>query len=157
MNLKDMVHALHAAGLTEGEAVGEFNFIRGNPNSGSGGTGVYEFAEVRYPNRLDNCESCHKPGTYDVDLVPNVRSTVYDALPGLSVVGPWPMTGPSFAEQMVRKLPITAACGTCHDSDGSIAHYATNTSTALGVESCDVCHGPGRTADAVAAHAERNQ
>jgi hypothetical protein len=157
MNLKDMVHALHAAGLTEGEAIGEFSFIRGNPNSGSGGTGVYEFAEVRFPNRLDNCESCHKPGTYDVDLVPNVRSTVYSALPGLSLAGPWPMTGPSFAEQMVRKLPITAACSTCHDGDGDIAHYATNTSTALGVESCDVCHGPGRTADAVEAHAERNQ
>jgi OmcA/MtrC family decaheme c-type cytochrome len=156
MNLKDMLHALHAGGMTVGEDIGEFNFIRGQPHGGSG-QGVYEFGEVVYPARLDDCESCHKPGTFDADLPANVLSSVYDAKPGLSIAGPWPMTGPSFPDLMHRKLPVTAACSTCHDTDGDLAHFAVNTSTTLNAESCDICHGEGRTADAVKAHASRNQ
>lgn len=34
-------------------------------------------------------------------------------------------------------------CSSCHDSDAAGAHFAANTSS-FGVESCEVCHGPGR-------------
>jgi hypothetical protein len=34
-------------------------------------------------------------------------------------------------------------CGSCHDSAAAGAHISANTSS-FGVESCEVCHGPGR-------------
>jgi len=58
---------------------------------------------------------------------------------------------------MTRLAPTTAACGTCHDDASDRAHFSLNTSLAIGAESCDVCHGPGRTADVAVAHGARNQ
>jgi hypothetical protein len=46
----------------------------------------------------------------------------------------------------VENLPVLgwrAVCGSCHDSDAATAHIEVQTSVG-GVESCDVCHAPGR-------------
>jgi hypothetical protein len=40
----------------------------------------------------------------------------------------------------------TVVCGACHDSDPAQAHI--DLQTPGGVESCDICHGEGRS-DAV--------
>jgi hypothetical protein len=67
-----------------------------------------------------------------------------------------PVAPPSFADKMIRTAPNAAACGTCHDDSSDKAHFQVNTSFTLGAESCDVCHGPGRTADVAVAHDDRN-
>ena len=149
MNLKDMLHLLHGQGFNSET----FNFLRSNPNATAGGANAYEFQEVRYPGRLDDCKTCHAATGFRLPLNPNALWTVYQAFPGLSAT----TVAPSFANQMVRTPPTTAACGTCHDDASDQAHFALNTSLAIGAESCDVCHGPGRTADVEAAHSGRNQ
>jgi hypothetical protein len=47
-----------------------------------------------------------------------------------------------------------ATCGSCHDSDAAAAHIDVQTS-AMGQESCAVCHGPGRELDVVLVHKVR--
>jgi hypothetical protein len=49
---------------------------------------------------------------------------------------------------MFRVGPATAACGTCHNSESAKAHFALNTATSIGAESCGTCHGPGRQNEA---------
>jgi OmcA/MtrC family decaheme c-type cytochrome len=149
MNLKDMVHLLHGQGFNSET----FNFLRSNPNATAGGANAYEFQEVRYPGRLDDCKTCHTATGFRLPLNPNALWTVYEAFPGLAAT----TVAPSFANQMVRTAPTTAACGTCHDDASDRAHFDLNTSLAIGAESCDVCHGPGRTADVEVAHGARNQ
>jgi OmcA/MtrC family decaheme c-type cytochrome len=149
MNLKDMLHLLHGQGFNSEV----FNFLRSNPNATTGGANAYEFQEVRYPGRLDDCKTCHTATGYRLPLNASALWTVYEAFPGLSAT----TTAPSFPGSMTRTAPTSAACGTCHDDSSDKAHFAINTSIALGAESCDVCHGPGRSADVEAAHGARNQ
>ena len=47
-----MVHAIHAGSLVASYKV-----------CGFGNTG-YDFSNVRYPGKLNNCEGCHLPDTY---------------------------------------------------------------------------------------------
>ena len=152
MNLKDMLHLLHGQGFNSEE----FNFLRSNPNAAGGGAGAYVFGEVRYPGRLDDCQTCHTASGYTALPPSDALWTVYNAFAGLSA-GVLPVAPPSFANQMTRLAPTTAACGTCHDDASDRAHFSLNTSLAIGAESCDVCHGPGRTADVAVAHGARNQ
>jgi len=152
MNLKDMLHLLHGQGFNSEE----FNFLRSNPNSSGGGANAYSFGAVRYPGRLDDCKTCHTAAGYTALPPSDALWTVYNAFAGLSAAV-LPVAPPSFANQMTRLAPTTAACGTCHDDASDRAHFNLNTSLAIGAESCDVCHGPGRTADVAVAHGARNQ
>ena len=126
-----------------------FNFIRGNPNPGGSGQGVYAFADIGYPARLSDCKSCHIEGTYEAVAVPNALWSVTDAELGLTAVSPHD------PDLMDRRGPFAAACGSCHDSSAAQAHFEQNTAFGLGAESCDVCHGPGRSVDVEEAHADR--
>ncbi len=35
-------------------------------------------------------------------------------------------------------------CGSCHDSGAAASHIDANTTPGSGIESCSICHGPGR-------------
>ena len=160
MNLKDLVHSLHAGCPMWIEEEGDcaeftirsnpFNFIRSNPNGGGGGAGVYRFSDIGYPARKTDCMSCHKAGTFAAVSVPNALWSVYGAEAGLAAA-----PGPSNPAAMTRVGPLTSACGSCHDSAAAQAHFQQNTSFALGAEGCDVCHGPGRSVDVEEAHSNR--
>ena len=141
-SFKDMIHAIHAAGIrTE-----PFNFIRGNPNA-SGGNGPMVFGEIGYPGRISDCAACHKPNTYSLVSNPNFAWSVINGQPGLGA------TPADFKPALqVRHGPATAACGSCHDSSAAKAHFAINTASEISAEGCAVCHGAGKANDAVAAH-----
>jgi hypothetical protein len=86
---------------------------------------VHDYSDIVFPGDLRNCEACHVEGTY---LLP----TPEGALPTNS-----PNT---FITEMP---PMTASCLSCHDSLSAASHADANTS-GLG-ESCDTCHGEGKT------------
>ncbi len=148
MNLKDMVHGIHAGE----ERSDPFNFIRGAPNGGGGGAGVYEFGEVVYPGKLADCQGCHKAGAANFDVVTNPNSLWSAQKSNAETAGQLAVLDPKLYS---RLGPNTAACGSCHDSDEAKAHYNLNTSFGLGSESCSVCHGPGRSEDVAVVHGER--
>jgi hypothetical protein len=43
-------------------------------------------------------------------------------------------------------------CNSCHDSPTATAHIASNTTSGAGIESCEVCHGPGKIVDVAKVH-----
>ncbi len=142
-NFKEMIHSIHAAGVR----TIPFNFIRGNPVPG-GGNGPMVFDEVGYPGRLADCAACHRPGTTAMPDNAGYGWSVIDAQPSLVA------TAAAFDPRVsVRQGPGAGTCGSCHDGQASRAHYAINTASEIGAESCSVCHGPGKPNDPVSAHA----
>jgi OmcA/MtrC family decaheme c-type cytochrome len=96
---------------------------------------VHDFTELRFPGNLADCETCHLPGTYDLPLPDGVQPTVVT----------------EEDEVVSTILPIQAACTACHDST-SVTGHAEMQTTATGLETCEVCHGPGSEFDVVAVH-----
>jgi OmcA/MtrC family decaheme c-type cytochrome len=100
------------------------------------------FQDFVYPAQITDCETCHKPGTYEVPDSTQFAWTVVDAEPALG-------TASTFNPRLsVRQGPAAGACGSCHSSAAAQAHFQANTSSSAGAESCAVCHGPGRTYEA---------
>jgi len=141
IDMKYMVHALHASGYT-----GVSYDVCGFGNS----TNVFDFV---YPGRLNNCEGCHvEGGYYPVDGTVVLGTTV-DV--GADVASPTDDTVIS---------PNTAVCSTCHTSALAAEHMRQNggdfaatkaadsTLISAGVETCGLCHGPGRLADVKEVH-----
>jgi OmcA/MtrC family decaheme c-type cytochrome len=167
-NLKDMVHSIHAAEM------------RTNPYKGSraksGAATVWDFSGVVYPGLLQTCEACHKPGTYasvpaGAFMTANVTTGDASATidPATSVVTSTDTTaslttlrnaGLANATDLVI-TPFTAACVSCHDGASAKAHMTANggainesrSTVNAAVEQCAICHGPGRSQDAAAVHA----
>jgi OmcA/MtrC family decaheme c-type cytochrome len=156
-DLKYMIHAIHA-GERANYTVCGFN------NSAN------SFAELRYPGQLNNCEGCHiTPGAedpasyYPVDTS-RVLATTVDA-----------GADRGSATDDVAWSPNTAVCSACHTNaaaesadefphSSAMAHMLQNggskklTKNADGttaggpLETCQLCHGPGRTADVKVLH-----
>ncbi|NNF67422.1 MAG: OmcA/MtrC family decaheme c-type cytochrome [Gammaproteobacteria bacterium] len=140
IDFKYMIHAIHAAGATgvPFEVCGFGN----RPH-------VYDF---QYPGRLNNCEGCHVPGGYyPVDPAEVLGTTVDANNPDIQI-----------DDKVVS--PNTAVCSTCHVSTLAAEHMrqnggdfnatkaADNTLSSTGTETCQLCHGPGRTNDVKEAH-----
>lgn len=157
-NLKDMLHSIHAGYVGQGSLQRSsgllntpFNFIRANPFA-TGGNGPMVFDEVVYPAQIADCAACHRPGTYA--LPDNLRYawTVVDIAatknPDGSVATAGALgTAATFNPALsIRVGPATGACGSCHDGSTAKAHMQQN--SAGGVETCVLCHGPGKSAEA---------
>ncbi|MCU0976739.1 MAG: OmcA/MtrC family decaheme c-type cytochrome [Steroidobacteraceae bacterium] len=140
-NFKEMIHSIHAGRERAAQDPSDpFNFIRGNPNA-SGGSGPMVFQNVVYPAQVTDCETCHKPGTYRLPSSDRYLWTVIDAEPALAASAA--VFNPGLS---IRQGPATGACGSCHISSTAKAHVQQN--SAGGVETCVLCHGPGKSAEA---------
>jgi OmcA/MtrC family decaheme c-type cytochrome len=141
MNLKDLLHGLHAGKPVGGAPIREipFAFIRGNVMGGSG-NGYYDFSDIGFPANIADCDVCHIPGagTYKLPIVNGAMWSVVEGLPG-AVPG---TTGPHNPGLTVRMAPTGATCYGCHNTSTVKAHIDLNT-TASG-EACAVCHGTGK-------------
>jgi len=137
--MKVMIHALHAADYTKEpyEACG-FRF----PSGGTAHT--FDFV---YPGKLNNCEGCHvEDGFYPVDPA-EVLGTTVDA------------NDPAIPTDDVVVSPNSAVCSSCHVSSLAANHMMQNGGdfnatkdadsnlVSSGVETCQLCHGPGASAD----------
>lgn len=150
VDLKYMIHAIH-----------------NGPNSGFAACGFGNnpilFDEVHYPGKLNNCEGCHVTPTatgvasyYPVD--PNeVLATTVDAGADRSTPA-----------DDVAWSPNVAICSGCHLSAFAEAHMLQNggsktlsknadgTTAGGPLETCALCHGPGRVADVKLMHGVDN-
>src|SRR5210317_1875266 len=144
IDMKVMIHALHAADFTKEpyEACG-FRF----PSGGTAHT--FDFV---YPGKLNNCEGCHvENGFYPVDPTAVLGTTV-DA------------NDPADVTDDVVVSPNTAVCSSCHVSDLAANHMMQNGGdfnatkdadsnlVSSGSETCQLCHGPGASADTAVMH-----
>lgn len=145
MDLKRMIHKIHASGVDGSGRVGEPFQICGN-------AGAYTF-EVGYPGRLRNCEGCHLTDTYYPVDPAQVLATTMDAGANRAIL-----------TDDVAISPNASVCSSCHagplaaehmrQNGGDFAAGKTNTGALVssGIETCGVCHGPGRAADVKVMH-----
>ena len=143
VDMKYMIHAIHAGNT------GVCGFL----NS------AIPFFDVVYPGRLNNCEGCHKPNTFFPVDSTKVLATTFDA------------GDPATLADDRAVSPNSTVCSACHTDASARSHMELNGgSFALGktatgastagpgltdappIESCEVCHGSGRSADVKAAH-----
>ncbi len=144
IDMKVMIHALHAADYTKEpyEACG-YRY----PSGGTAHT--FDFV---YPGKLNNCEGCHvEGGFYPVDPT-QVLGTTVDA------------NDPADVTDDIVVSPNSAICSSCHISDLAANHMIQNGGdfdarkdgdsnlASFGYETCQVCHGPGASADTAVIH-----
>jgi OmcA/MtrC family decaheme c-type cytochrome len=140
-----MIHAMHASGET------------GVPYDVCGfGNSAHTF-DFDYPGNINNCEGCHAQGTYFPVDPSAVLGTTVDAGPDLLT---------PIDDTVIS--PNSAVCSACHVSSLAAEHMMQNggdftatkaadsTLISSGVETCELCHGEGRSADVEAMHHVRD-
>jgi len=145
IDFKYMIHAMHASGET------------GVPYNVCGfGNSPHTF-DFHSPGKIENCEGCHEQGTYFPVDPSAVLGTTVDAGPDLLT---------PTDDRVIS--PNTAVCSTCHVSSLAAEHMMQNggdfnatkaadsTLISSGVETCEICHGEGRSADVEAVHHVRD-
>jgi OmcA/MtrC family decaheme c-type cytochrome len=140
IDFKHMIHAMHASATIEMP----FN-VCGFRNS------VNSFDFV-YPGRLNNCEGCHVADTY------------YPAEPGQMLGTTFDVNDPATPTDDRVVSPNASVCSACHIEQAAINHMQVNgadfsatkaadsTLVSSEIESCVVCHGPGRAIDVKVVH-----
>ena len=132
------------------------NMIHGIHNGSIGVCGfrssAHSYFDVVYPGRLNNCEGCHLPGGYYPVEPGELLGTTVDA------------NDPAIVTDDVVISPNTSVCSTCHTEflaaehmkqnggDFAASKAADGTLISSGVETCVLCHGPGRSADVAEVH-----
>jgi OmcA/MtrC family decaheme c-type cytochrome len=145
IDFKYMIHAMHASGET-----GVPYEVCGYNNSAN----VFDFHS---PGQVANCEGCHKQGTYYPVDPSEVLGTTVDA-------------GADWSSPIDDRAisPNTAVCSACHVDSLAAEHMMQNggdfnagkaadsSLISSGVETCEICHGEGRSADVEAVHHVRD-
>jgi OmcA/MtrC family decaheme c-type cytochrome len=148
IDMKFMIHRIHASGATGGP----FGATTAPFGVCGFGNSVNLF-EVTYPGKLNNCEGCHVPttgsspaGYYPLDPLQVIGTTVDANNPAI------------FTDDVVWS-PNAAVCTGCHRSTLTRAHIEQNGGdfnagkdangrmVSAKLETCTLCHGPGRVAD----------
>jgi OmcA/MtrC family decaheme c-type cytochrome len=172
-NFKDMIHGIHAGR----DRVTPFQDARDSTSRGS--IDLLDFRRMDFPGKLNNCETCHVTATgatasYNTIPAGSLVSTYesIDAAYAAAVAGS--TATPTDAKRSLGTAnltdnvttPFTASCVSCHDGSTAKAHMSINggslsvTRAAAqpsprpleDVESCAVCHGPGREFDTAKVH-----
>ncbi|NOR66633.1 MAG: OmcA/MtrC family decaheme c-type cytochrome, partial [Woeseiaceae bacterium] len=140
IDFKHMIHGIHASG-----EIGKPFDVCGFRSS------VHSFDFI-YPGRLNNCEGCHLAGTYYPVDGAKVLGTTFDA------------NDPATPTDDVVVSPNAAVCSACHIEPLDILHMELNggdfnatkaadsTLVSSEIESCVICHGPGRSTDVKVVH-----
>ncbi len=183
MNFKDLIHGIHSSAKRADDGGSDFDFVR---DRGTSGVFYYDMAEVTFPGVLNNCETCHRTGSYDVALPAGVLNSTR-AVPGLAYAGTLPtptscddsaVVETAFGNVLAARsanclpndtdivtTPVAATCNGCHTSPLAELHmmehgaYLRRTRAEVNanvdglVETCVLCHGPGRLADVGIVHA----
>lgn len=146
IDLKYMIHAIHNGEKSGYSACGF-------------GNAFVSFADLGYPGKLNNCEGCH--------ITPAANATAsYYPVDSAKVLATTVDAGPNrlLPTDDVAWSPNVAICSGCHLTAAAEAHMLQNggsktltknldSTTAGGpLETCVLCHGPGRVADVKEVH-----
>jgi OmcA/MtrC family decaheme c-type cytochrome len=123
INFRVLIHRIH-----RGEEANQPLVVYGFGNN------PINFGEVRFPGVLSACTTCHLDGTYNVPTSSLQPTVITQGGTVISQIG-----------------PAQSVCTTCHDGQAAIGHAELQT-TASGIETCTVCHSPGREFDVVNVH-----
>jgi len=133
---------------------------------------VNNFSDLRFPGVLSDCNQCHINNGYQVPLPTGEMGTTIDTLATVGQSSPYgahlffgptgATTIPANQADFKRITPTAAACSGCHDSSLAQAHMEQNggsfnilqsmIGTGDQLETCAVCHGPGRVEDVSKVH-----
>ncbi len=170
-NFKEMIHGIHAGR----ERVTPFQDARDRTPSA---ITLLDFRRMDFPGKLNNCETCHVTAltsdqkTYNyvpantlVSVFESIDATYAAAIPlGTATTAMAKTSLASASPTDIVTTPFAGACVSCHDRAASKAHITLNGGVVMGtraaarptgvedVESCAVCHGPGRDFDSAKVH-----
>lgn len=99
------------------------------------GNSLHDYSHVEFPGNLADCQTCHVDGSYGLPLGDNVQ----------------PTTVTQDGQIVSSTLPARSVCTSCHDTT-AVAGHAELQTTQSGIETCLVCHGPGREFDVLQVH-----
>ena len=132
------------------------NMIHGIHNGSIGVCGfrssAHSYFNVVYPGRLNNCEGCHQPGGFYPVEPGELLGTTVDA------------NDPSTPTDDRVISPNTSVCSSCHTEALAAEHMKQNggdfdatkaadsSLVSAEVETCTLCHGPGRSSDVALVH-----
>jgi OmcA/MtrC family decaheme c-type cytochrome len=130
IHLKVLVHRLHTGGRS-GPA--ELSAITPFVIYGYSGPSFHDDGE--FPGDLQSCTLCHLDGTYRIESVPA------DAAPTIAneTATIRHLATTAHGPDETTTAPISAACGSCHDTAPTAFHIARYTSDDK--EGCVSCHG----------------
>ncbi len=157
-NFKDMIHGIHAGSFRT-------NTIKIARDRTPSAINLIDGAEINFPGVLNNCESCHKTGTYS-SVPANTLLSSFEADNGVFLNGVSRTTADAKAAlkqpNALDKVttPFTAACVSCHDAATAKAHMSSNGGQVLVArsaqnaagEACAVCHAAGKEFDPAVVH-----
>ena len=124
INFRVLIHRIHN-GAASATGLQVYGF----------GGSLHDFSQVVFPGNLSNCQNCHLANAYGLPLGPGVLGT----------------TITQEAEVVFSTAAVKSVCTACHDAPAAEGHIDLQT-TPEGIETCEVCHGPGREFDVVRIH-----
>ena len=136
IDFKFMVHQIHSANYQ----------VCGFNNS------IHDYTDLGFPGKLNNCQGCHRADTYYPVDASRIQATTFDAGDRTTLAD----------DRAVS--PNASACSGCHTEALAREHMQLNggdfnagktvegTTISTRVETCALCHGPGRIADVKVMH-----
>lgn len=167
IDFKRLIHGIHSAAKTDytGAAADGFR-EKGLVVYGFNST-LFDFSHVRFPGILNDCTTCHLPGTYElagnwqVPTQSGVLGSSIDTAPNAVDAGTF-TAGLADQTDDLNITPTAAVCSSCHDGTVAKSHMELNgalfsatqatINTGATLEACAICHGPGRVADVKVMH-----